>query len=130
MGRKEPPGSQKRASNALPVRTGSHGEVRHDALILSSSQSSSLFAAGGLQQHSTLRDLLPSGYQDDDEDLRRPSQDQVRETMLRTQQALSKIVNHKVAASNPTATSANSRAGTTEFVKYTPARVDDKLKIK
>lgn len=109
MGRKEKIMKQKVA----PVQVDDKGNIKYDTVIRQHMRK---------DQHvySSYRDLLPKDFEE--EDLSKPSPEDVLATAEKTRQALGVLVNAKISASQPTLVRKKKKKKEPIFIRYTPSQ--------
>lgn len=105
MGRKKTSADQQ----VLPLQLDSAGRVKSDAI---------LGKRGDKKVFSQYTDLVEK--QTDEEELARPSEEEINDVTARTRAALEKIVSTKIQAAQPSAPVSKNEAPT--YIKYTPAQ--------
>ncbi|XP_044761881.1 puff-specific protein Bx42 [Coccinella septempunctata] len=101
-------------SNALAVQLDAEGKVKYDILARQGHSSDKIV-------YSKLSDLLPAEMvSENDESLKKPSQEEVDEITEKTRLALMKLTNSKIAAAMPVRCA--ERQGPAEFIRYTPSQ--------
>nr|MBE5724481.1 Bx42 [Cucujiformia] len=101
-------------SNALAVQLDAEGKVKYDILARQGHTSDKIV-------YSKLSDLLPAEMvSENDESLKKPSQEEVDEITEKTRLALMKLTNSKIAAAMPVRCA--ERQGPAEFIRYTPSQ--------
>ncbi|KAG5444919.1 SNW domain-containing protein 1 [Clonorchis sinensis] len=106
-------GQQKTSSNALVLKTDQDGRIRYDELVRQGHSKDRVI-------YSKFTDLLPKTIEDNDEDLRKPSQDVIEETTEKTRKALESLVEQKVAAAAPVRRA--EKTAPAEYIRYTPTQ--------
>ncbi|KAI4598943.1 mRNA splicing protein [Pestalotiopsis sp. 9143b] len=122
-------------SNALAIQVNADGKVKYDAIAkqvrktgLNHKELSHTndFAAQGHREgrivHSSFKDLIPLRQRADagEIDLAKPSEEEIRATTEKTQNALAALIGSAVAAQKPKNVNIGGKRDAT-FVKYTPA---------
>jgi len=102
-------------SNALAVQVDAEGKVKYDAIARRGHSDDRVV-------HASFKDLIPLRQRVDmgEVSLERPSEDEVKEQMEKTKNALANLVEGAVAAQKPKNVRGGKRAEPT-FVRYTPA---------
>jgi SNW domain-containing protein 1 len=113
MGRK---GKSKSSSNALTVQVDSAGQIKYDA-IAKQGHSTNRIVQTSFQDLIPLRQRANAG----DISLERPSEEEVADTTLRTQDAISKILNGKLETTKPRELARHRNEPT--YVRYTPSNM-------
>ncbi|TGZ69802.1 hypothetical protein CRM22_003527 [Opisthorchis felineus] len=106
-------GQQKTSSNALVLKTDQDGRIRYDELVRQGHSKDRII-------YSKFTDLLPKTIDDNDEDLRKPTQDVIEETTEKTRKALESLVEQKVAAAAPVRRA--EKTAPAEYIRYTPTQ--------
>lgn len=107
MGRKGRAGSM--GKEIVPLMADGAGNMRFDAIVQQGHPSGTLV-------HSRPQDAMGRGFSQDQ--LARPSEEQISETADRTRKALAAKLDNKIKAGTPTHVAS---AGQTSFIRYTPA---------
>lgn len=102
------------SSNALAVQVDAEGKVKYDAIARRGHNDKRII-------HSEFKDLIPLRQRADagDISLEKPSEEDIEATRLRTQNALSTLINGAAAAAKPKNIKGTSRPAPT-YVSYTP----------
>lgn len=102
-------------SNALAIQVNSEGKVKYDAIARRGHDDKRII-------HASFKDLIPLRQRADvgELSLERPSEEEVRATKERTQQALQTLSQGMLAAQKPKNVQGTKREDAT-FVRYTPA---------
>lgn len=109
MGRKE----QKQTSKVLSLTVDGNGNVAYDAIVKQGENRSKIVYS----QH---KDLVPKLQDVKSQDLKKPGEEEERETAEKTKAALEKIVHARIAAAQPKNVPLPSDGPT--FIKYTPSQ--------
>ncbi|KAJ1562068.1 Puff-specific protein Bx42 [Nowakowskiella sp. JEL0078] len=101
-------------SGTLTLQTDADGTVKYDMLVKQ-------HAREGQMIQTKFEDLVPMSIGDEEDDRwKRPGPDIEKETMEKTVQALEKIVDTKIKASQPKQVVQRTASSAPQFIKYTP----------
>lgn len=110
LGRKK----EKTNSNALPVQLDGQGKIKYDAIVRQGHSKDKVI-------YHKFQDLLPSEVtNEDDPDLQKPTEDEVKETTEATRLALEKLTHSKISAAMPIR--AAEKPGPAQYIRYTPSQ--------
>jgi len=102
----------KQQSNALAVQLDAEGEVKFDLIAKQGANKNKIV-------YSKFTDLLPKQVREDDPDLIKPEEDEVKETVEKTRKALEELVSAKVASAMPVR--AADKQAPAQYIRYPPA---------
>eukprot|EP01147_Barroeca_monosierra_P008996 gene8996-1327_t len=106
--------SQGKNSNAIvPLQVGKDGKVKYDVLVRQGHHKDRVV-------HSSYKDLLPADVTVDDEKREMPSEEEMAKTAQETMDALTRVVDNKIAATRATHVQKTSQEPT--FIRYTPSQ--------
>ena len=113
MGQPESSAGTKKNSNALAVQLDAKGNVKYDLIARQGHGKDKIV-------YSKFTDLLPKEITDeDDADLARPDEDEIKKTAEATRAALEKLTAGKISAAMPVR--AAEKLAPAQYVRYTPA---------
>ncbi|KAJ6223889.1 hypothetical protein RDWZM_002434 [Blomia tropicalis] len=110
MGRKP-----EKKGNALPVQYDSEGNIKYDMILRQGSNKNKVI-------YSKLQDLLPSEVLNQDE-LVKPSEEEVHKATETTKAALEKLTNSKISAALPVRCA--EKQSDAQYIRYTPSQQGD-----
>ena len=102
-------------SNALAVQLDASGKVKYDVLARQGARKDKFV-------YSKFTDLLPAEVRGDDEDpdMIRPDEDEIKDSTEKTRQALEKLTNSKITAAMPVR--AAEKQEPAQYIRYTPSQ--------
>merc|ERR1719166_457023 len=102
-------------SNALAVQLDASGKVKYDVLARQGARKDKFV-------YSKFTDLLPAEVRGDDEDpdMIRPDEDEIKDSTEKTRQALEKLTNSKISAAMPVR--AAEKQEPAQYIRYTPSQ--------
>jgi SNW domain-containing protein 1 len=104
----------KSTSNALAVQLDAEGKIKYDLIARQGHGKDKVV-------YSKYTDLLPKEMtSEDDPELQKPDEDNIKEITEKTRQALEKLTQSKVAAAMPVRCA--EKRGETQFIRYTPSQ--------
>lgn len=106
--------AEKTTSNALAVQLDAEGKIKYDVLARQGHAKDKIV-------YSKFTDLLPKEItNEDDPELQKPDEEDIKETTEKTRQALEKLTQSKIAAAMPVRCA--EKRGETQFIRYTPSQ--------
>ncbi|XP_067130581.1 SNW domain-containing protein 1 [Centruroides vittatus] len=110
MGRKK----GKTNSNSLPVQLDAQGKIKYDVIVRQGHSKDKIV-------YHKFQDMLPSEItNDEDPELQKPNEDEVRDTTEATRMALEKLTHTKISAAMPVR--AAEKPGPAQYIRYTPSQ--------
>lgn len=106
--------AEKKTSNALAVQLDAEGKIKYDVLARQGHSKDKVV-------YSKYTDLLPKEItSEDDPELQKPDEDNIKEITEKTRLALEKLTQSKIAAAMPVRCA--DKKGETQFIRYTPSQ--------
>lgn len=108
------PENEKKTSNALAVQLDAEGKIKYDVLARQGHGKDKIV-------YSKYTDLLPKEItSEDDPELQKPDDDNIKEITEKTRMALEKLTQSKIESAMPVRCA--DKKGETQFIRYTPSQ--------